>query len=357
MAAVAASRSVAGRGGRRPARPAAGPGTPCGTRRPARGARAPCSRSRWAQQAPVVRGVLGEAQAGVEHDPLAAHARGHHGFHPRGQLAAHVGDDVVVRPRSAASRCCAPRQCMTTYGTPAPATTAAMSGSARPPLTSLTSAGAGLERRVGHLGAHRVDADHAPRPASSAHDRADPAQLLVLGRALGAGPGRLATDVDQVGALGEQLQAVRDGGLGLEPLAAVGEGVGRHVDHAHDDAARSSTAVPPVVEPRAASGQVRNASASRAAIADPGQVGRRAGRPGTAAPTPGWNLALNRYSDSIWNQREANSSTRRQAREHRPAPIRSPRARAERNTAKFSDTRLTPSSGAPWRARRRSAAR
>ena len=36
----------------------------------------------------------------------------------------------------------------------------------------------------------------------------------------------------------------------------------------------------------------------------------------------------------------------RQARSTGPAPIRSPRSSAERNTAKFSETRVTPSRGA-----------
>ncbi len=60
----------------------------------------------------------------------------------------------------------------------------------------------------------------------------------------------------------------------------------------------------------------------------------------------GWNFALNLYSDSIWNQRDRNTSSPRQPRSTGPAPIRSPRASAERNIAKFSDTRETPSAGA-----------
>ena len=56
----------------------------------------------------------------------------------------------------------------------------------------------------------------------------------------------------------------------------------------------------------------------------------------------GWNLALNLYSDSIWNQRDRKTSSPRQPRSTGPAPIRSPRASAERNIAKFSDTRVIP---------------
>ena len=68
----------------------------------------------------------------------------------------------------------------------------------------------GLERQLGHLGAHRVHADHHPGPDQFGDDRLDPAQLLVGGDPLRARPGRLAADVDDVGALGDQLQAVLD---------------------------------------------------------------------------------------------------------------------------------------------------
>ena len=56
----------------------------------------------------------------------------------------------------------------------------------------------------------------------------------------------------------------------------------------------------------------------------------------------GRNFTLNRYSDSICHQRDANTNSHRQARRTGPAPIVSPRSMASRNTAKFSDTRATP---------------
>ena len=50
--------------------------------------------------------------------------------------------------------------------------------------------------------------------------------------ATGWAPGRVDSppDVDDVGALGDQLPAVGDGRGGIEPAAPVGEGVGRHVE-------------------------------------------------------------------------------------------------------------------------------
>ena len=53
-------------------------------------------------------------------------------------------------------------------------------------------------------------------------------------------------------------------------------------------------------------------------------------------------LALTRYSDSICHQRDATSSTRCHSRSTGPAPTRAPRSNTDRNTAKFSEMRLTP---------------
>ena len=82
-----------------------------------------------------------------------------------------------------------------------------MSGSASPPLTSLTSTAPALDRGRSATAARMVSTlTAAPAAASAATTGQDPAQLL-LGRVdpLGAGPGRLAADVDEVGALGDQL--------------------------------------------------------------------------------------------------------------------------------------------------------
>src|SRR5690606_40538560 len=48
-----------------------------------------------------------------------------------------------------------------------------------------------------------------------------------------------ALPIYEVGALRDQVEAALDGGARVEPAAAVGEGVGRHVDDSHD-----RTAVP-----------------------------------------------------------------------------------------------------------------
>ena len=92
-------------------------------------------------------------------------------------------------------------------------------------------------------------------------------------------------------------------------------------------------------------GQTRNASASRAAIAIRG-ASLVPGKTKNRGCHSGQNLALNLYRDSIWNHLDAKISTDAPGPQHRQAPIRSPRSRAARKTAKFSEIRLMPEAGA-----------
>src|SRR2546429_5157987 len=138
--------------------------------------------------------------------------------------------------------------------------------------------------------------------------------------------------------------------------AAVGERVGRDVHHAHYQAAvlggelrhgrslRRMLLRPSLRAIRRSSscGQTRTASASSAASAILG-ASLVLGKTKKRGCQTGQNLALNLYSDSIWNHLDMKMSTDRQARSTGPAPIRSPRSSAARNTAKFSEMRLTPS--------------
>src|SRR5690606_14383979 len=61
-------------------------------------------------------------------------------------------------------------------------------------------------------------------------------QFLVPRHTLRSRTGGLAADVDDVGALRDQVEPVLDGLVRIEPGPAVGEGVGGDVDHAHDEA-------------------------------------------------------------------------------------------------------------------------
>ena len=94
----------------------------------------------------------------------------------------------------------------------------------------------------GNLRAGRVDRNRHVRLLPQGDDHRQHAAEFFLGRdRRGPGPRALAADIQHVGALGRQPQAVLDGRRRLEEPPAVGEAVGRHVHHAHQqrDAAGS----------------------------------------------------------------------------------------------------------------------
>ncbi len=95
--------------------------------------------------------------------------------------------------------------------------------------------GPGADGRPGHRGLGGVDRDTRAGGGQRLDHRHHPGQLLVEGHRGGPGAGGLAPDVDHVGPLGGQLEAVGHGALGGGVEAAVGEGVGRHVEHPHDE--------------------------------------------------------------------------------------------------------------------------
>ena len=59
----------------------------------------------------------------------------------------------------------------------------------------------------------------------------------VAGRGGCAGAGGFSANVEDVGALVEQFEAVGGSGFGIEIEASVGKGIGRDVEHAHDEGA------------------------------------------------------------------------------------------------------------------------
>jgi hypothetical protein len=92
-----------------------------------------------------------------------------------------------------------------------------------------------VDRRRRDRGLRRVDRQPRAGAGQALEHRQHAAQLLGLAHGLGAGPGRLAADVEDRGALRDERVAVGDRGGRVQPLAAVGERVGRDVDDAHHD--------------------------------------------------------------------------------------------------------------------------
>jgi hypothetical protein len=104
------------------------------------------------------------------------------------------------------------------------------------PAAATDGSSAGVDGSTGHLRAHGVDAHHDPRTSQGLDDRKHPVQLLVKVDPSRTGARGLTTDVNQVRACVDELTAVRDRPIWIEPLAAVGERVRRDVEDSHDRA-------------------------------------------------------------------------------------------------------------------------
>src|SRR6185437_3435082 len=103
-------------------------------------------------------------------------------------------------------------------------------------------AGAGIEAGPRDLGPAGIDRHHDIALGEFANDPQDAAQLLVDRRGSGARPCRLAADVDDVGALRNETQAIVDGLRRVEAFAAVGKVVRRHIHDRHHPRAIESEA-------------------------------------------------------------------------------------------------------------------
>ena len=185
------------------------------------------------EQRPVVLGELGEAEPGVEHEPVGADPRGESGVATGGELAAYLRNDVGV---------C--RAVLHVDAVPSPVHDDERNLRRRdkgqhlrvgePPADIVDERRSGGERSARDLRPHRVDRHSGSLGGQRRHDGNHPTQLLVDAGTRRPRPGGLTPDVEQVGPVGEQAACVRDRRVGLEPLTAVAERVGGDVDDAHD---------------------------------------------------------------------------------------------------------------------------
>ena len=181
-------------------------------------------------------GVLREPEPGVEHEVLRLDAAFEQRVAPLAELTDDVVDDVVVdgaRLHVGA----VPAPVHRDEGQPVGRDPGHHLGVGQAARDVVDDGGPRLHRCPRDRGPHRVDGDDRALGGQRRDERDDAAQLLLDRRALGSGSRRLTAHVDDVGAGRHDVAAVRDGGVRLEPLPAVGEGVGRHVDDAHDERA------------------------------------------------------------------------------------------------------------------------
>ena len=96
--------------------------------------------------------------------------------------------------------------------------------------------GARVRRPPGGLGVIGVHRDAYRGVGQSADHRPDPVPFVPGGQRRGAGPGRFAADVDDVGPLADHAIGPFDGRVGVDVQAAVGERIRRDVEDPHDEA-------------------------------------------------------------------------------------------------------------------------
>ena len=163
----------------------------------------------------------------------------------RAAMSSERAKNAVTSAMMSIAGSAASRLCMTMTGTPCSATTRAMSGSRCRPHTSLTIAAPASSAQAATAAFMRVDRDRDAERDDVRQDRRKPRALLVERHAdrTAIGAGRFRADVEDVGAFGGKPPRMRDGRLRIEKAAAVGKGIRRDIEHAHDQRPRLWRAV------------------------------------------------------------------------------------------------------------------
>ena len=122
--------------------------------------------------------------------------------------------------------------CMCTATQPAPVSAATSQREAEMSLTSVAPAATAARATAAFVVSTETRAPAAASASTTGTTRASSSSSGT-----GSAPGRedSPADVDDVGSLGHQLEPVGHGALGGGVEAAVGEGVGGHVEHPHDE--------------------------------------------------------------------------------------------------------------------------
>ncbi len=161
-----------------------------------------------AQQRVVVLDALAEAEAGIEHDALARHARSLEGRHALVEEADHLADHVGV-PRILLHRARLAAACASRTARHSPAATASIAPGARKALMSLImSAPAASAARI--TAGFTVSIDSGTFQSRARLDEADHAlEFLRLGHRIRARPGGLGADVEHLRALLQRALGAR----------------------------------------------------------------------------------------------------------------------------------------------------
>ena len=227
------------------------------------------------QQRQVVLEGLAEAEARIDGDARARDARGLAGGDAASQEAAHLGHHVPVAGRILHRAGLALHVHQADGGIAAGDRLDGARRGERGDVVHERSAGG--DRAAHHGGLPRIDRDGNRKRGGEALDhRQDAPQFLVLVDRRGAGPGRLAADVDDRRAVRGHAFGLRERRRQVEKTAAVGKRVGRDVQDAHDHGCVEVEREAAALEAHACGRCERVALAGRARRRVSGLAGRRA---------------------------------------------------------------------------------
>ncbi len=185
-----------------------------------------------AQELEVVVEGLAEPDPWVEPDPLLGDAGGDGRLGPLEEERLHIVDDVAVG-RVRLHRARGPLHVHEDHPRPAPGADRGQLGIAAQRGDVIDDRSSRPEGRLGNRRLRGVDRDLVTEAGEVGDDRLRPLQLLLGAHRRGPRPGRLSTDVEDLGAVLGKQNPMRNRRLRLEEEPPIGERVGGDVDDAH----------------------------------------------------------------------------------------------------------------------------
>ena len=195
-----------------------------------------CKTPQVREQLQIMLQRLAKTDADIQHHLVGSHAGGVQSLQPFLKKFTDLANDIRVNRIFLHRLRRAPRvhANITRAGIPPqPRHIASSSRLAATSLTMLAPAASAARATAGFIVSMEIGILHATGQLFD--DRQDAAQFLRFADRLGAGPRGFAADVENFRALRDQFQRVRHGGAGVQKFSAIGKGIGRDIDDAHDE--------------------------------------------------------------------------------------------------------------------------
>ena len=189
------------------------------------------------EQRPVILRSFGKAQARIEHDIIAAHAGRQRiirqSLEGLMHIAHHIATVVGATGRGAKGAFLQRAPVHQAHGHAGLGHRAIHLRISQATGDVINHVHAGRCGRTGHRGAHRIHGGADAQLTQRLNDGNHAALFDVRLHPHRTRPGGLTADVNHVRALRHEFAGVVDGGIDVQPLTAIGEGILRDVDNAH----------------------------------------------------------------------------------------------------------------------------